>query len=135
MGAMGYRSRAFIVIQAVRSHGGRISLMDRLRATPAMIVDVMLGRWKGVGRGRIALSLLALLYVISPVDLIPEVLLGPFGLADDVSLAVLAVASLFNAAEQWVSDQVAADPGPARGRPKASAPQGDVIQGVVLDRK
>ena len=123
MVGMGYRSRVLLVVRAVRSHGGRITLIDRVRATPAMIVDVMTGRWTGVGRGRIVLSLLGLAYVISPLDFIPELLLGPFGIADDITMAAVAVASLFNAAEQYVSDQVSA------------APDGEVITGVVLDRK
>lgn len=36
----------------------------------------------------LALSPIFFVYVISPLDLIPEVLLGPFGLADDVLLIV-----------------------------------------------
>jgi len=31
---------------------------------------------------------LALLYIISPVDLLPELLLGPVGLADDVAVGI-----------------------------------------------
>lgn len=34
---------------------------------------------------------LALLYVLSPVDAIPELLFGPFGLVDDVGVALVAL--------------------------------------------
>lgn len=36
----------------------------------------------------LALSPIIFVYIISPLDLIPEILLGPFGLADDVLLIV-----------------------------------------------
>lgn len=37
------------------------------------------------------------LYVASPIDLLPEGLLGPYGLADDVVAALLGLQSLFRA--------------------------------------
>jgi uncharacterized membrane protein YkvA (DUF1232 family) len=33
------------------------------------------------------------LYCISPVDIVPEALLGPFGLVDDIGAAVVGIAS------------------------------------------
>lgn len=88
-----------------------------------MVRDVLTGRWAGVSRLRIFASLGALVYVLSPLDLIPEVLLGPFGLGDDLAIATMAVASLFGAAEQWV------------GRtPTSEFDNGDVVEGVVIDR-
>ena len=127
---MGVASRAGFVAHAMTSHRGRVSLVDKLRATPAMIADVFAGRWSGVSRLRIGASLLGIAYVISPLDVIPELLLGPFGLADDLALAALAVASLFNAAEQWLDDQA----GQPAGQSSFDDGDGDVVEGVVLDR-
>jgi uncharacterized membrane protein YkvA (DUF1232 family) len=52
----------------------------------------------------------ALAYFISPVDLIPEALLGPAGYVDDVALAAFALSGLINAGhgavarELWAGD-------------------------------
>lgn len=116
--------RILVVLRAIRAHGGRISLMDRLRATPSMLLDVFVGRWRGMSRGRALASILALVYVVSPLDLIPELFLGPFGLGDDLALAAFGVASLFNASEKWLDDQLARMPN-----------EGEVIEGVVLERR
>lgn len=34
---------------------------------------------------------LGILYIVSPIDFIPEALLGPFGLVDDAAIAVVSV--------------------------------------------
>jgi uncharacterized membrane protein YkvA (DUF1232 family) len=41
-------------------------------------------------------------YLISPIDFLPEVLLGPLGLADDVVLAFLALDLMLNHVDQEV---------------------------------
>lgn len=38
-----------------------------------------------------AIPVLAALYIISPIDVLPEAVLGPFGAIDDVLLALLAL--------------------------------------------
>ena len=43
----------------------------------------------------IIIALLALLYIVSPVDLLPEVILGPIGLIDDAIVFLIGVAPLF----------------------------------------
>lgn len=124
MADMNTSMRMLLLLRAIRAHGGRISLMDRLRATPSMLFDVFAGRWRGISRGRALASILALVYVVSPLDFIPEIFLGPFGLGDDLALAAFGVASLFNASEKWLDDQLARVPA-----------EGEVIEGVVIDRR
>lgn len=46
-------------------------------------------RLANLSRTELIIMLLAVLYIISPVDLVPEVLTGPLGLTDDVAAAVL----------------------------------------------
>lgn len=41
--------------------------------------------------GKTILGGIGIAYVLSPIDLIPEALLGPFGLADDAAVAVISV--------------------------------------------
>jgi uncharacterized membrane protein YkvA (DUF1232 family) len=40
-------------------------------------------------------ALVCLIYVLSPVDLAPELVLGPFGLVDDVVVALVGIRSAF----------------------------------------
>ena len=42
----------------------------------------------------IIIALLALLYCVSPVDLLPEIFLGPIGLIDDAIVFLVGVAPL-----------------------------------------
>jgi uncharacterized membrane protein YkvA (DUF1232 family) len=67
---------------------GSPGLGDRLRALPRMISAAVSGRYADLGRGRLAMLGLALAYLISPVDLVPEVLLGLLGLGDDAVVAL-----------------------------------------------
>jgi len=60
---------------------------DRLRAVPRMLTSAVSGRYPQA-RGRIALLVLALAYLVSPVDLVPEAFLGLLGLGDDAVVAL-----------------------------------------------
>jgi uncharacterized membrane protein YkvA (DUF1232 family) len=61
---------------------------DRLRALPRMLRSGLSGRYPHLGRGRIALVVLALAYLALPVDLVPELLLPLLGLTDDAVVAL-----------------------------------------------
>lgn len=61
---------------------------DRLRALPRMVTAAVSGRYADLGRGRLALFALAIAYLVSPVDLVPEVFLGLLGLTDDAVVAL-----------------------------------------------
>ncbi len=127
---MGVIGRATTVAGAVRSSRGRHPLGQRIGAVPPMLRDAFTGRWTGAPRGRILAGLLGIVYVISPLDFLPEILLGPFGLGDDLAIAAVAVAALLSSAEDWLDsgDEAAA------ARDSAGAASGDVIQGVIVDR-
>lgn len=75
-----------VVTQSGRPGSPRLG--DRLRALPRMIASALSGRYRELGAGRLALVLLALAYLVSPVDLVPELLLGVLGLADDALVAL-----------------------------------------------
>jgi uncharacterized membrane protein YkvA (DUF1232 family) len=95
-----------------------------------MLRDAFTGRWSGAPRGRLLAGLAGLVYVISPLDFLPEILLGPFGLGDDLAIAAVAVAALLTSAEEWL-DRAASSTVPPASPSAASA---EVIPGVVLDR-
>ena len=123
---MGMFGRATTVAGAVKASQGRHPLGRRLAAVLPMLRDAFTGRWREAPRFRLLAGLAGLAYVISPLDILPEVILGPFGLGDDLAIAVVAVAALLTSAEDWLDhgDEVA-----------SRQDSGDVIQGVVLDRQ
>lgn len=123
---MGVVGGATAVAGAVRSSRGRHPLGRRLMAVLPMMRDTLTGRWPGAPRLRVVGGLAGLVYLISPLDFMPEALLGPFGLGDDIALAAVSVAALLSAAEDYLDAKDAA----AGMRPG----DGDVIQGVVIDR-
>ena len=86
---------AFATLLDLLRGDGRHPLPRRLLALPRLLARARSGAYRGWDRRRAAAIALGLLYVVSPVDLMPEVVLGLFGLADDaVLLAWLAGAVL-----------------------------------------
>lgn len=67
---------------------GAPGILDRVRALPRMVLGGLSGRYPGLGKGRVALLALAVAYLLSPVDLVPELLLTVLGLADDAVVAL-----------------------------------------------
>ena len=135
---MGAVSGAAAVASAVRTSRGRFPLTRRLAAVIPMLRDTLRGRWPGAPKARVLGGLAGIVYVVSPLDILPEVLLGPFGLGDDIALAAVSVAALLSAAEDWLEAQqvAAASPAASGGSAPSAAPgAGDVIPGVVLDRR
>jgi uncharacterized membrane protein YkvA (DUF1232 family) len=66
------------------------------------------GRYPQLARGRIVLAALGLLYVLSPVDFVPEILLGPLGLGDDALVTAWVVGAVLAETErflQWEAQQ------------------------------
>ena len=61
---------------------------DRLRSLPRMLTGALSGRYPELSRGRLGLLALALAYLVSPVDLVPEAFLALLGLGDDVIVAL-----------------------------------------------
>ncbi len=100
------RTAAFVALwQFVRgqSRAGAPSLATRINAFPRLISAVMSGRWDGLGKGRLSLMGLAVLYLLSPVDLVPEGLLLAIGLVDDVVVVSWLAGSALDATERFVA--------------------------------
>jgi uncharacterized membrane protein YkvA (DUF1232 family) len=84
------RTAAFVALwrQLRAAHRGEPTLGARLRALPRMSAASLWRRQRYDGLWRLVLMALALLYLVSPLDLVPELLLGPLGLVDDLALVV-----------------------------------------------
>lgn len=61
---------------------GEPGVADRLRAVPRLVTATMSGRYHGTTPRRLGLMALAVVYVVSPIDVLPDVL-PVLGLADD----------------------------------------------------
>ena len=82
MARLGRRAALTALWAAMRSsHRGGPSLGRRLAALPRMLGATLSGRYEG--KGRVFGMVLALLYIVSPIDLVPEALFTVFGLVDD----------------------------------------------------
>jgi uncharacterized membrane protein YkvA (DUF1232 family) len=69
-------------------------LLGVLALLGVAIIGFVMWRYRIPPRGLIAM-IGALVYVASPVDVLPEVMLGPFGLLDDVSAVTAAAVFVY----------------------------------------
>jgi hypothetical protein len=70
------RVAAFVALaRALRASGrpGSPGIGAQLSAVPRMLKLGLSGRYPGLSKGRILLALLGVLYIVAPVDLVPEV--------------------------------------------------------------
>jgi uncharacterized membrane protein YkvA (DUF1232 family) len=87
---------------------GTPGIGDRLRALPRLVRLTAIGRYAGTTRVRLLLMAVAAVYVVSPVDLVPELFVPFLGLVDDAFvLAWLAGAVLLETERflGWERDQ------------------------------
>ena len=103
------RKAAAAAAAAAAMSDGPTGFMARVGSIPRMVRDVLRGDFDGLSRGRLVMMLLAVLYIVSPVDLLPEAILTIPGLADDAAVAAWLVASLLGATSAyrlWENGQV-----------------------------
>lgn len=67
---------------------GSPGIGEQLRALPRMVGGALSGTYPELPRGRLVLFALAIAYLLSPVDLVPEMFLGLLGLTDDAVVAL-----------------------------------------------
>ena len=74
----------------------------RLASLPRLAWATIRGEYSGTSRGRLAAIVGALLYVISPIDLVPEMFVPLLGLGDDALVISWVAASLVNETESFL---------------------------------
>lgn len=88
-------------IYSETQRAGAPGLLARAKATPSMVRDAFRGDYKGLGTAKLALLIVGLVYIVSPLDAVPEFL--PFiGVADDLGVAMWLLATLVSAAGDYV---------------------------------
>ncbi len=81
---------------------GKPSLWARVRAIPRMVGARFRGSYTELPLWRLALFVAATLYVISPIDLVPELFIPLFGLADDAVIAIWLTSGLVGETERFL---------------------------------
>jgi uncharacterized membrane protein YkvA (DUF1232 family) len=94
----------------------------RLTALPRLAWATFRGDYAGTSRGRLLAIVAALLYVVSPVDLVPELVLPFIGLADDAVVISWIAVALINDTESFLDWE----------RDRDLTAHGDVIRGDVI---
>jgi uncharacterized membrane protein YkvA (DUF1232 family) len=93
---------------------GTPGLGTRLTALPRLVRATIKGEYTGTSRLRLLFIAGALIYLISPIDLIPVVLVPLIGLSGDALVISWIAASLINATEsflRWEGDRHLIVPG------------------------
>jgi uncharacterized membrane protein YkvA (DUF1232 family) len=94
-----------MIAQSVRTavRPGSAGLMERASAVPRMFAAVTRGQYRGTTFGHLALLGAAVVYIISPLDFMPEALFSVFGLTDDAIVVTWLVAALVNDTENFLA--------------------------------
>jgi uncharacterized membrane protein YkvA (DUF1232 family) len=86
-----------------------MSFLSRVGAIPAMVRDVLLGRYSGLSRGKLVLMALAVGYIVSPIDLLPEAILTIPGLADDAIVTAWLIGSVLTESTRYLEHRGVVD--------------------------
>lgn len=118
MARLGRRAALTALWAAIRSsHRGGPSLGHRLGALPRMLGATLSGRYDG--KGRVFGMIIALLYILSPIDLVPEAFFSVFGLVDDSFVVLWLAGAVLSETERflvWERRRVQTIPGRAHVR-------------------
>lgn len=105
-GAMAAVRRRVPVLAAVRAHRAAPvgNPLRRARAVPGMIAATARGRNPVLPRYQLLLWLLAVCYVISPIDFIPD-FLPLLGIGDDIGVGAWLLTSLYAESGNYLAAQ------------------------------
>ncbi|GAA0435090.1 hypothetical protein Acor_32280 [Acrocarpospora corrugata] len=84
------------------SQPGSPGLMARIRAIPRMIGGALRGNYRGLGKGKLSMMGLTILYIVSPIDAIPE-FLPAIGVVDDFGVFLWLATSLLGESGRYVT--------------------------------
>lgn len=94
--------RSLVTAFRTATRPGTPGVGTRLAALPRLVWATIRGEYVGASRARLIGIVIALLYVISPIDLLPEMVLPLLGLGDDVVVISWIAASLINETESFL---------------------------------
>jgi uncharacterized membrane protein YkvA (DUF1232 family) len=91
---------------------GSPGLGRRIAAIPRMIMATVRGEYDG--RSRLAMMTVAGMYIVSPIDFVPEAMFLVFGLIDDAAVAAWFAGAILDETErflEWERQQAMVIPG------------------------
>ncbi|RBQ15785.1 hypothetical protein DP939_33915 [Spongiactinospora rosea] len=105
-------ARGAALVRAYRQMGrtGSAGLLTRLRAVPRLVKGVARGSYPGMTRSKLALMGLGVVYLISPIDVLPD-LLPLIGVADDFGVLLWLAGSLLGESGRFVEWERMPEPG------------------------
>ena len=74
-----------------------------MASLPRLVRATVRGEYAGTTRGRLLALVAALLYVVSPIDLVPEMFLPVLGLGDDALVIGWIAARVINETESFLT--------------------------------
>ena len=74
-----------------------------MASVPRLVRATVRGEYAGTTRGRLLALVAALLYVVSPIDLVPEMFLPVLGLGDDALVIGWIAARVINETESFLT--------------------------------
>jgi uncharacterized membrane protein YkvA (DUF1232 family) len=80
---------------------GTPGLGRRIGALPRLIKASVTGKYDGFWR--LVGMVVAAIYIVSPIDLIPELIFGPFGLIDDAAVAAWLAGAILSETERFLT--------------------------------
>ncbi|MFI6739419.1 YkvA family protein [Nonomuraea sp. NPDC050451] len=83
---------------------GSPGLMTRVRAIPRMVGAVMRGQYAGMGKSKLAMLGLGVVYILSPVDVVPDFLVM-IGVVDDFGVFLWLAATLLGESGRYVEHE------------------------------
>jgi Protein of unknown function (DUF1232) len=95
------RAAAFTAIWRALVSSKGPSLGRRLGALPRLVWHSVTGRYDGLGR--VMLMGLAAIYIVSPLDFVPEIALGPIGLIDDAVIVAWVAGAILSETERFLA--------------------------------
>ena len=81
---------------------GSPGLGERIASIPRLMRATARGDYRGSTRGRLFMMAAAVVYIVSPIDLVPEAFLSILGLADDAVVVSWLAAAFVNETESYL---------------------------------
>ncbi|RKS10289.1 uncharacterized membrane protein YkvA (DUF1232 family) [Nocardiopsis sp. Huas11] len=88
--------------QVIQNTDSRVSVWQRAGAVPRMLGARFRGRYQQLSGGKLLGMLVLTVYIVSPIDFIPELFVPLLGLADDVGVAVWLTTMVLGESERFV---------------------------------